>query len=542
MRRNFFNVDFCVKLLGYVIASAVLLINFLFIDNGVIPSDEGWYLCLLKYLPRDIGSIKYQLLFNDVFKNDIYIIRLSFWFFNLIAASVFAYGLHCFIDYYHETKHSFIWCLAVVFLGQIGINSQQVWFYVTLNMVVVEISLGVMLIAIVKKKCWLLIISGFAIGILFPTMFTNVVIIPFMIVAIFIMSNRRVKYCLIFILGLLIFFIYYFLFVDNINEYFFMVKQQSVSTIQKGRSDYGFIFLIKWLINSFLYIAKLSLAALIVCSIANMIKKSKLKFFSKYYSLFFILVAVFSLCYVWNYVGPSDVKRGREINDFYWFAIFLMLLNNNYRWNKKHGMVLLLLLFITPFCLCFGSNVTFPNRYGCYLMFLSPLVFLLPQNVEKEMKWLCYLFLMVKLIFLIASIGGTKWNGDKWLDQNIPLKTVGIEQNIKVDEKFIRNVEFCKSHMSDGDRVVCSFEFWAYVDILGYNPIDLNFNVSSNKLNEIIKSETENGNDFWIIVMAWQDDYIETIEKFDNYDVYFADSEVSIDTMILYHINANKYK
>ena len=188
------------NVLGIGAILLVLGIRFFLLDKGLVPSDDGWYYVLMRDLPKDSSS-RFHLLFHNVFQNNIYLIRLANYFVMLASSMVFALGLKKYFDKVLYKHFSYLFCLGVLFLGQMFIIDCPSFFYANLNVSIMELSYGFMLLGLANKNHWTQIVTGFVISFLFPVMITNVMIIPLTLVTLFILSSDKWKSAIMFCLG-----------------------------------------------------------------------------------------------------------------------------------------------------------------------------------------------------------------------------------------------------------------------------------------------------------------------------------------------------
>ena len=149
------------NVLGIGAILLVLGIRFFLLDKGLIPSDDGWYYVLMRDLPKDSSS-RFHLLFHNVFQNNIYLIRLANYFVMLASSMVFALGLKKYFDKVFSKHFSYLFCLGVLFLGQMFIIDCQSFHYVTLNVSIMELSYGFMLLGLANRNHWMQILAVFS--------------------------------------------------------------------------------------------------------------------------------------------------------------------------------------------------------------------------------------------------------------------------------------------------------------------------------------------------------------------------------------------
>ena len=457
------------NVLGIGTILLVLGIRFFLLDKGLVPSDDGWYYVLMRDLPKDSSS-RFHLLFHNVFQNNIYLIRLACYFVMLASSMVFALGLKKYFDKVLCKHFSYLFCLGVLFLGQLFIIDCPSFQYINLNVSIMELSYGFMLLGLANRNYWMQIVTGFVITFLFPVMITNVVIIPLTLVAIFILSSDKWKNAVMFCLGIVLFFVYYFVFVESPSDYLNYIMSNTSSAVSRGTSDYGLLFYIDWLYHSSIYYIRLAIIAFVFVMIPSF--TSKLKFrnnnVSKMLNVLFVIVTAY---YFYKYTKPCVHFNNWWTNDIFWISIFVLLIKGRY---EVKMYPLLLLLFITPLCLSFGTNIDFEIRHGGYLVFITPIIFLFAFSSKKEKLLLFVPFVFLAIMF-VYSLFGFNWHQDYYLKQTVPVSSIGIDQNVKLEQKYIDELTFVKKHVSKGDPCLVHNECWYVVDLLELKPIRYGF-------------------------------------------------------------------
>ena len=95
-----------------------LYLRFNHLNRTLIPSDEGWYLTLLRDTPN-FGVSRFHLLFKGIFNDNLYIIRLTNYILTLLSNLIFSYGLYAYINKYLAKKNISYFIFASFFLDVI---------------------------------------------------------------------------------------------------------------------------------------------------------------------------------------------------------------------------------------------------------------------------------------------------------------------------------------------------------------------------------------------------------------------------------------
>lgn len=489
---------------------SVLVLRFFFLDRGLIFSDEGWYLCLLRDLPTDDGSTKFHLLFKNIFNNNIYAIRVACYLLMLVSSIVFAAGLYNYLNKKLSKKTNFIYCLGVIYMGQMSVIACPSFNYITLNISIAELSIGLLLLFLSNQKIIYSLLSGFFIGFLFPVMITNVIVIPIMIIVLFCLSEKRWKSVLLFLGGILLFFIFYCVVIEKPNEYISSIIGQTQTTINNGSSSYGLLFLFKWLgLVAYYLIKQLTVAfSLIFCLKGRRDQK---------FNIMYVLFAFLILCAV--YAQPLPLY-GKRFIETYWILIFIFLFNNRITLNNKNLLITLLFMLL-PICLSFGTNVDFRIRQSSYFMFLTPVLFLIPNLNYKWKTVLAIFFMAMWLVFIHKVFFKTNWFGDSLLTQNHKLTEIGIKQNIKLDSRYLEMVRFCNEKIGkDDDLYVMNNQCWGVAALLDRNVISYAFHpiIDVSYTEKIIIPYLSKGKTVSIITKEDQKEIITSLIENNNYE------------------------
>lgn len=535
---------------GLIVTISVLVANLLALPNNLVCSDEGWYLCLLRDTPQ-VGATRYHLLFHNVFKNNIYAIRLACWFSQFLGALVLSLGITVWIRRYYKKGNLFVLYLLVLcslYFGQMGMMTSCPSFnYITMNKIFAEISIGFMLIGLDRRKMIFFLLSGFMIAFLFPVMITNVIIIPIMFFVILLLSDNKWRNVGGFVIGVILFFVYYFVFVESPQEIVQFISVESKKVIAKSSGDYSIQFYILWFFHVVCYYGKCLIVAALLLAIY-----CKMKTFA-YFSckrnrvLTMVVVSIAVLLYMWTYLEPKPIvpfpyKENGSIvwySDLYWIFIFMLLLLavKSNKSIEKDKLVICCFFLIVPFCLCLGSNVLFTDRQREYLLFVMPVMVFLTLNRNIIWKSLMMVVLIVGFLLFFVSVSGRNIAGDKYFGEHISVETVGIQQNVKLSQSQISGLVTCKNRVPKGKVLCGSYEWWM-VALLDYIPISHTYKITRNEqeMSRVLNEEIEKNGNVWAISSIWENDFNEKMEMMHGYDM-------QIDTLgdhVFYYVSREK--
>lgn len=139
------------------------------------------------------------------------------------------------------------------------------------------------------------------------------------------------------------------------------------------------------------------------------------------------------------------------------------------------------------------------------------------------LKTLIILIISLQLLSFGYTCCKKNWYGDTFFrGEKIPVKTIGINQNLKLNKKYIEMLSFCKSNIPNG-RVLCSRCGWYIVDLLDYQPISYEFNYAlrdESSFNNLIDEAIRQDGHLWVISDSESDyDFQAAIENIQNKNI-----------------------
>jgi len=478
----------------YVIVAIVgVAINFWTFNKCMVMADDAWYLCLMRELPSGINSSGHLLLFN-VFNDNIFVIRIACYILNIIAGGVFALGLYLYSESWfvsdrekNSRPRMLIWVLLwlfVILAGQLRVITCPSFNYITMNQIVTQFSLGLLLLSITRKSYVAMLFSGFFIAMLIPIMITNIIFIPFVIVFIVLytytndkasnwksVSLRRIA---VYILGMILFLIMYFVFVEDIKTYLSIFLDKYNYTVSLGENDYGIKFLYKWLHRTMVfYFMQVVMLALILHYIP--VLAARMNLHGKLSIIFMCVMFLAVVAYIRAAVNY-------DINFFLWLLAFYMFLDEKNVADRKKQLLFGLLVLV-PICLSFGTNNTFKDRGFEYMSFVTPLLFVC--SVRWGHKLPVCIALLLYALEMFTSLYLPTWHGDIYVEQDCSLKNIGIDQEIYVDSKTLDRLAFMQQHLSCGDTVWCDTENWGCVELLHLVPISYDYRMNPDLVDSV---------------------------------------------------------
>ena len=479
-------VDFGSYATYIAVAVIGLVVNWVVLDKCFVMADDAWYLCLLRDLPEGQNSSGY-LLFGNIFNDNIYAIRCACYILNFISGIVFAIGLFCYADTRNPIAnkgHSrlkvllniLLW-LAIVFAGQLRIVTCPSLNYITLNQIIMQLSIGLLLIAVSRRSMVAMFSSGFFAAMLIPVMVTNIVALLFIFFFVAVYMHLEVdrkdyigslvKNFLVYIAGMILFLAIYFIFVQSITTYIDIFISKAGETIALDENDYGIKFLYKWLHRTMVfYFMQVVMLAVLLHYIP--VLSSRMKLSGKWAVTFRLLMYVAVFAYIRAAVNYDAMF-------FLMLLAFYLFIDSKNMADRKIQLVFLLLM-VMPICLSFGTNNSFHDRGLEYMVFVAPL--LMFCSVKWWHKVLSSGVLIVYAVELCMSLYSPTWHGDIYAQQKYDIQELGINQKILVDERTYARIETMKPYLHQGDTVWCDTEDWGFVELLNLLPVSYDYNMN----------------------------------------------------------------
>ena len=526
------NINTIFAVFGCVVVVATQCVTFVSLDKNLIPSDEGWYLCLLRDIPQ-FGITRFHLLFHNVFGNNIYAIRLCNWLLQFFGAFFLAFGIGRFVlrhllsqECSVQSWQVYLLSVGIIFCGQMNLVACPSLNYLTLNKAFAEFGMGFLLLGLSQEKWIYYVCSGWAMAHLFPIMITNVIIIPVMCVVIGLLSSSKKKHLLCFIVGILFFVAYYLTFVEKPQSVFAFLLKETTQTVRRGGNDYGIAFLLKWSIRVVYYMCRCLLIATLLYAQYYIIRY-KLRINRTWKIILFVCSTIILLGYLLKYVPPyvPSHQYGTLIwaKDILWILVFVDIIEAlvNRKCIDKQRFVMGGCLLFMPIALSFGTNVPFYIRQGSYLLFVLPVLLFFPKNMSFYKKIVLLLVLIGQFVLFVHSWKGENWHGEKWFGYKEPVSSIGINQKVELDTVYIEKLDFCRQMVPKG-RIMCDMENWGVVCLLDYIPVTYEFDITRldmRSIQSIVNDAVNQDGELWIVCNRYSLNFIEKIYHLHGYKV-----------------------
>ena len=528
------NVDRVFYAFGAIVILSVIGIQFFMLNRTLIVSDEGYYLCLLRDV-ANAGNSRYQFLCQSLYTGDIYQVRLLVWILTQLSMLIFAFGCGDFVRKictFNKPWIPYVIAIISVYVGCMYITACPSPNYITLNMVVAAFSIGSLLFGLSRNWRLAYILSGFFLAALFPVMITNLVLFPLICFVIAIVGDNRWRSLGYWMLGFGLFFCFYFLCCETPSSLMAYIQSKTSESMANPTTDYGILFWIKWIGESVLYWIKMFLMAGSCYLLYQGVQKTSWK---KPYKLATIVCGVLLiLLYYWHYLMPVYAFRvARSVvwtKDLYWIVFFIILIDglSAHRLQNVKSNIVGLLLAITPICLCFGTDVSMITRQGQYWMFLIPVLTLFLGELSIRKKYMLLAVFGINLLVFWFSMFSVNWNSESYLKSNVSVKTIGIEQNIKLEKDYVDRLDACQRLIPRGEQVLASNACWGFVVLLDYAPISYNYcinsmNVETNPENlpelKAVEQCVQELGYCWVMTADWEPELQQSVRELKDYSI-----------------------
>lgn len=475
-------------IIGYLIpiiyAIITLLLKFWQTNKGLIMSDEAWYLFLLKDQPRSIGTNFYTY-FQNIFQGNIYAIRITAIFLNLLGSTVYSLGLYLFFK--NRLRLSIkefylIWSFASLALfGGIFLT----WIcYFTLNQLVLFLSTGLILIGIQSKNRWIsgtvFLLSGLFLGTLFFIMISNIPIILLTLIWVYFMSHSRWGNISLISFGVILSVILFFLFFDHFSQYYDEITSNITDAVA-GSGKHSLTGLLDWIKKTLIYLAFniLTGAIFLYVFIVFLLNKdprfnsSKVKMI-----LSIILASSFFIGMRSTFISePYGFPSTTPFLVSYGCLLLFQLIDTQSAQYKEN--ILFIFVFSIPVFLSLGTDVRFKFRAILYIPFLIPVIYLLILHRKQFVYRFYFVFLILISAYFINHV--RLYFTDNHFNMNYSkqvnsLSSIHINQKIRLDQEKFDILQQIKKEIHPGDNIaIDDYSLWGYAYLLDTRPVSYDF-------------------------------------------------------------------
>jgi len=389
--------------------------------------------------------------------------------FDIVSVAIFSYGTY----YYYQLKNNLktkdlflIFSLCFIGLDITALPVVEVYSYITINRLIALISIGLILLSPKFSDFIsniLLFISGILVGSLTFIMITNTPLIFVLLLLIIITYGFKLKSTyyrsLYLIIGVVLSIVIYFLFIESFNTFYNnLTHNANIVVNNKIKGGYDIYSLINWIKTTFTFILfDITFYSLAFIGILYLIKDvSKYKaIILAFYIVMFVLIYYYKYVYQFhnNFAGMSTVKPLMVVSVGAFIYSFLTQ-KNNYVLNWQY----LIICIITPILLSFGSNVPFETRVGAYVIFILPIAYIICKSCIGIIKLnhILYSIIILYSINHMPMLKSSNWSNIVYVNQNISIKNIDINQSLYLDNNRINELQFLKNYLEKKSVVVVS--------------------------------------------------------------------------------------
>ena len=429
------NLAGLVFLFGAIFAGYFVYSN---LNKGLIFNDEAYYLLHFRDFQKviTVDASNFFRIFQPFYTDNIFHFRVITYL--LLNSTTF-------LLFFLAAKY-FVLKIHPILIGSLGILFNFIsWGATNIvlhqyigNKVLTNLSLCFLLLYLLNRKSFLLIFSGFFLGILMFDGIPHVTI--FLPVGLFLLLNFwkiERKNILYFGIGVLIAVLVYFTFIQKFSDFVSQLEYlkiyQQFHTKQHPKS-----FFFYW--------------------------------FAKVLGLIFFpgILAIFL-------IHRFARNRIKSINNLIWIVAFitilslffypfvylnyLLLLLLLYRyWLSENSFAyktFLTLLFLTQFCLAFGSGAYFEGRSGQYFIYFILTIVVILSSLYDFRYFLAFVIYCVFQVALLPDFVHTKgWKDFVFTEQTEPVKING--HDLLLDKKRKNDIEDLRPFLQNQPKVIYS--------------------------------------------------------------------------------------
>ena len=461
-------------------------------NKGFVMSDEGWAAFLLKFMPQ-IGITQYYMYFKNVFQGNIYAIRLTTVFMELLGSFMFSYGLFSFYkERLNLTLKGFFVIFSFSIFSMFGVLSNWI-YYVSMTKFALFMATGFILCGFAIDKQWKKnicnILSGLFLGTLFFIMPTTTPVILSTAILLFFISERPVRLTNVSLLvsGVFISILIYFAFFESFSVYVEGFKKAVMITVNDQFDDnHGLAGLFKWSKQTFLFfVYNILIGALALYGIKFLLEYKKTLATTILFSLYCIMLLI-----IFMMRGPHGSSSTIPVFVIYLY-LFLSKCTYNMRKHQFNEMCILAYIFTIPVFGSLGTDIVFEARAIAYISFLLPVIYIMILEVEKKYKYIYYvLFLLLCATFFIHNLTGyarTNWGNIVYTKQTHSIQPI-TNQHLFLDKEKYNTLEMMRTLISADDHVIInSVELWGYAYLLETKPVSFNWVFNEEKVLQAIE-------------------------------------------------------
>lgn len=428
-------------------AIIVFIVSSWTLNKGFGVGDEAYFLQLLQYQPSNFSIISAHKFFQGWFGGNILSVRWFVFATSICSAYLFSLSVFYFFQnaFPNRKQNVIIASLSIIalyiFYMPIGLGID----YNSINRILTLCSIACMLIAMKKgNKFWYLyIISGILISLLFFIKITNSPLIFLLPLVIYIYCKYQkwnsLKILMFYFSGVIISFLYYFIWIESIYVYFENIKKLSEITIQEtSPTGHNLSMLLVWIFNACKYILLQTIPFVLVFLFYHFKAYNYISHKIVQYSIHAILFLY--IIFIVNFEIRANLTGIATYIPFLGILVCIVLVN--YKKYLTHELIISLFLMIVPMLLAFGSNVSFKHKCAEYFIFIVPLIYIAFLRFPNRLYiYVFSLFLGIYTLNFVSKLFIPNWSGIVPIKQTVLLKEHGINQSIYVDTDLFKEIQ-----------------------------------------------------------------------------------------------------
>lgn len=460
MKKLFTNPVHIIPSIVFIVGALFLgLVTYSNLNKGFIFNDEAYYLSYFKNKGESLSfdRTNFFRIFKFLYTPNIYHFRIIS--ITALVASNFLF-IFSVLKYLKFDNKLFIYSLLGVFIGfeTWSINNLIIQQYIG-NTILVNVGLSLMMIALMVKKPFIIIGSGFVLSfVLFNGNSHTIVLIPILVFMIVSNIEQWKISLLYFIIGNVLGFAVYFIFLDSLEHFFsqLVFLKEYLSFHKKQHSK---TFMVLWCVYLFLNA--------VLPSMITYFLLWKSKFSLNSIKIFDQLLAFLGLITIVLFIFFENYFSFSFIVFTHLMAIRFMVTAS----ESKHNKYLILLLLIIPYCLAFGSQTWFHLRLNAYKFYYFLLIFICIIKIYKRSLWMIgYCLILSIMVIKFPSILYTKgWKDFVFIEQTEKVKINGYD--LLLDKGRKKDIEDLRPYLQNQKKVIYSSNHLiGYLYILDASP------------------------------------------------------------------------
>lgn len=444
------------------------------LNKGLIFHDESWELLHYRNGVPTIDYSNWHRVLKFLYVENLIHLRLIT--FSVISLSAFFLGYVSCKVFKFQMPSWIAGLMFIIFQFFLYAPVKLVPSYTNMNSVVINISVSFFLLFVSREqdnlKLIYLFLSGFFISTLPFILVTNTLIIALLGMVIFMVSESpyRIKYCVIYVLSLLIYPFCYFTIIQSPDQ--FWGKYKEASHYLTFDSDYGLFGIVKWHLKWILHLIKLPLPIFLISIF--LIKRDKIEKMYRHIAIGILTSLILIQLY-------QDVTFSASMFSVsLWYVLLSILLLVTWKDLQLNRPLLIIILFLItlPYFASLGTVVRFQFKATSFFSYIALGLLCMQQFAKRTFDtstWSSFLFVICTLTFFSYNFRSS-WTNYRTTEQTEKLHFNEKVGHIMLDPYRVAELESLKPYMYGNEKVMVSHEnLWGYVYLLNAKPLYLPF-------------------------------------------------------------------